>query len=74
MNAIRKFVVGGMMSLAWSVALAAEEVDKATMTDTPVSGFWIGVFFVAFIGLCVGIGVGVVRADRRAKAEAAAGK
>jgi hypothetical protein len=35
-----------------------------------VSGFWIGLFFLAFIGLCVGIGVGVYRADKRAKAEA----
>ena len=73
MNAIRKFAVGSLMTLVWSLALAVEEVEKSAMAE-PVSGFWIGVFFVAFIGLCVGIGVGVVRADKRAKAEAVAGK
>lgn len=72
MSAIRKWAAGGLMSLACSLALAVEEVEKATMAETPVSGFWIGVFFVAFVGLCVGIGVGVYRADKRAKAEAAA--
>jgi hypothetical protein len=54
-----------------NLAFAVEEIEKATMADTPVSGFWIGVFFVAFVGLCVGIGVGVYRAEKRAKAEAA---
>ena len=73
MNAIRKFAVGSMMSLVCSLALAADEIEQAAMQE-PVSGFWIGVFFVVFVGLCVGIGVGVVRADKRAKAEAAAYK
>lgn len=71
MYAMQRYVVGALMSLVWGLAGAVEEVEKVTMTDTPVSGFWIGMFFVLFVGLCVGIGVGVYRADKRAKVEAA---
>ncbi len=56
-----------VLALAAPFAFAAEEGVLAP--EPTVSVFWVGVFFLVFIGVCVWFGVAMVRADRKNKAE-----
>ena len=70
MKALMQFIVASWLALTSLVGRAAvEQADKLAPEPT-VSVVWVFVFFVAFIAVCVGIGVGVYRAERASKASA----
>ena len=50
-----------------------EQADKLAPEPT-VSIVWVILFFIAFVAVCVGIGVGVYRAERASKAAQIASK
>ena len=71
MKSLLNYVVAGWLALTGVIGQAAvDQADKLAPEPT-VSVVWVFVFFVAFIAVCVGIGVGVYRAERAAKATAA---
>lgn len=71
MKAIWNYVAGALLALGVSLAGAAvEQVDKMAPEPT-VSGVWVAVFLVVFVLFCVGVGVGIYRADKKSKTEGA---
>jgi len=68
MKALLQIVVTGWLALSALLGRAAmEQADKLAPEPT-VSVVWVIVFFIAFVAVCVGIGVGVYRAERASKA------
>ena len=68
MKAILQFVVAGWLVLTSCLGRAALEQADQLAPEPTVSVVWVVVFFVAFVAVCVGIGVGVYRAERASKA------
>ncbi len=68
MKALMRIVVTGWLALVALVSEAAmEQADKLAPEPT-VSIVWVILFFIAFVAVCVGIGIGVYRAERASKA------
>jgi len=71
MKAIWTFVAGALLALVASLAGAAvEQADKMAPEPT-VSVVWVVVFMVVFVLFCVGVGIGIYRADKKSKADGA---
>lgn len=69
MKAIWTYMVGVLLALAVPAAGAAvEQADKLAPEPTVGIG-WIILFLVVFVLFCVGVGVGIYRADKKSKAE-----
>jgi len=68
MKAILQIVITGWLALIALLSEAAMEQTDKLAPEPTVSVVWVVVFFIAFIAVCVGIGVGVYRAERASKA------
>jgi hypothetical protein len=70
MKAIWNYLAGALLALAASVAAAAvDQADKLAPEPT-VGTVWIVVFLVIFVLFCLGVGIGIYRADKKSKTEA----
>lgn len=71
MKAILNYVTATILALAAGMAVAAvDQADKMAPEPT-VSGVWIVVFLGVFVLFCVGVGIGIYRADKKSKTEGA---
>ncbi len=71
MKAIWNYLTGVLLALMASVAGAAvDQADKLAPEPT-VNTVWIVVFLVVFVLFCVGVAIGIYRADKKSKTEAA---
>lgn len=69
MKAIWKLAVAAFLSMMASFAGAAvEQADKMAPEPT-VSAVWIVVFLVVFVLFCVGLVIGIRRADKQNESE-----
>jgi len=67
MKAIWNYSSGVLLALAASLAGAAvEQADKLAPEPTVGIGWIIG-FLVVFVLFCVGVGVGIYKADKKSK-------
>ena len=64
------YVLMTLLAVATTFAHAATEQVEQLAPEPTVSIVWVVLFFIAFVGVCVGIGVGVYRADRANKSAA----
>lgn len=70
MKAIWKYSSGALLALVTTLAGAAvEQVDKLAPEPTVGVGWIIG-FLVVFVLFCVGVGIGIYKADKKSKESA----
>jgi ABC-type phosphate transport system permease subunit len=74
MRTLCNYLAAAWLALTSVVGHAAMEQAEGGVTEPTVSLVWVFVFFIAFIGVCVGIGIGVYRAEKAGKAAAAENK
>jgi heme/copper-type cytochrome/quinol oxidase subunit 2 len=60
--------MGMLLCLSAFVAAAADAPNPAEAVEPTVSGFWIAVFLVVFLVVCVWFAIAVWRAERKSQA------
>lgn len=71
MKAIWNYLAGALLAIVSSLAGAAVEQADKMAPEPHVATVWIVVFLVVFVLFCVGVGIGIYRADKKSKSQAA---
>lgn len=73
MSCIVKQSFGLLLTFASFVALAALEEGGKSAPEPTVGIGWVLFFLILFVGICVGIGYAVWRAEKRTRADGGQG-
>ena len=73
MRSFPKFAIAPRLAIVSFAVQAALEQGAASAPEPTVDVVWVVVFGVLFIGVCVWIGIAIVRAEKKNKTDDGAG-